>query len=123
MSSWADRSNLGTILKAQTGETVTYTRQGMTPLTTLVASKFHLSVEVEDERGFYVQVDVWRFGILQADLVLDGQVREPRAGDRITAQIDGKSAELECVRIPPLPAFKSPGSDGTRWYVYTKRVS
>lgn len=108
------------MLKAAAGQTVIY-RRGAASVP-LSAVKGRSAFEVVDSGGLASTIESTDYLILPADLVLDGQVTLPAAGDRIDEVSGGITYVHELMNLPGVPAWKYNDPHRSLLRVHTKLV-
>lgn len=113
---------LGTRLKAVAGLSVTYAR-GSDSVAVTASAAFH-EYQIVDEEGFSASVLVRDYLLHAADLIIDGSVITPRAGDTITETINGVSQTFEVMPLDERRREYEPlDTDGVLLKLHTKRVA
>jgi hypothetical protein len=98
------------------GRSITYLQGSTTD--TLNATPLLRRYEVIDD-GIHTIVNSWDFLVLIADM---DSFDAPRAGDEITATINGTAFTFEVMPLGNLPCYE-PDGQNLYWRVHTKKVN
>ena len=95
--------------------------QGATEIALTVVME-DAEVEVEGAQGFPVQARVTDFLVRCADLVVLGQVVEPKLGDQVRLTRAGKTETYKAMRPAGGTHFEPEDPYGNSWRIHTQRV-
>lgn len=107
-------------LAVHAGRIIRYVR-GANTSGDITAVSAEIEYEVLDHDGYATKLASRDYWIQTADIVLNGVVVAPRAGDRIRETINGIDYYFGLIPIGTRPVAELLG-DGLRYKVHTKRV-